>query len=331
MHSVGCARKVGARLTERPVAVTEERCLRGVDLPPLWCVIARRRHLRIRDIVPLARSGVPKPTVRLEEVRARSSERRMILERPDIEHETYGLVRRGLTCVVSHSYGALFNASAPRQNAPLWDHTLPNRSGCTNATYAAPRPPALDPVTMTCAGRPRRASPSGPRASSCCQEVRHAVGVREVCIRTAPSELSMSTATNAGHASRPAASRVPAAKASFAVLVAVERDNERIRGNAPRVIARRRVNPQAARPAVCRIEHHVRFQLPGRSDSRRRLCHCHGCRKASDGQRHFGQERAYQGHASAIGSLKSGGLTCDGGMGLVLALASAHRSIIRPV
>ena len=50
------------------------------------------------------------------------------------------------TCDVRNSYGGSLLASAPRQNAPLWDRTLPKIDGYLNAMYVAPSPPALVPV-----------------------------------------------------------------------------------------------------------------------------------------------------------------------------------------
>src|SRR5206468_3356982 len=49
-------------------------------------------------------------------------------------------------CWVSHSYGGSLVASLPRQNAPLWVRTFPKSAGYFIAMYAAPSPPALDPV-----------------------------------------------------------------------------------------------------------------------------------------------------------------------------------------
>ena len=47
------------------------------------------------------------------------------------------------TCVVSHSNGCS-SRPPPRQNAPLWDHTLPKSSGCTNA-YVGGKPSGTRP------------------------------------------------------------------------------------------------------------------------------------------------------------------------------------------
>jgi hypothetical protein len=68
----------------------------------------------------------------------------MIFQLADIQIEADILFADCFTCSISHSYGASFDASVPRQNAPLRDHTLPNSSGRMNATLTSARAIMID-------------------------------------------------------------------------------------------------------------------------------------------------------------------------------------------